>query len=119
MGCLMALSYFMSELRERGLPLYKLLKKSDSFRWMEETQKALDDLKALISKPLILALPEPGETLLLYVMKTPQVVSAALVVEREEPGHVYTVQRPTYYISKVISDYETRYNRYKNYFTLS
>jgi hypothetical protein len=28
MGCLMALSHFMSQLRERGLPLYKLLKKS-------------------------------------------------------------------------------------------
>jgi hypothetical protein len=32
MGCLVALSYFMSQLGERGLPLYKLLKKSDSFR---------------------------------------------------------------------------------------
>jgi hypothetical protein len=33
-------------------------------------QKALDDLKALISKPLVLASPELGETLLLYVMAT-------------------------------------------------
>jgi hypothetical protein len=31
-------------------------------------------------------------------------------VEREETGHVYMVQRPVYYISKVISDYETCYN---------
>jgi hypothetical protein len=27
---------------------------------MDEMQKALDDLKALISKPLVLASPEPG-----------------------------------------------------------
>jgi hypothetical protein len=77
----------VSQLGERGLPLYKLLKKSDSFRWTEETQKALDDLKALISKPPILASPEPSETLLLSVMSTPQV---------EEPGHVYKVQRLAY-----------------------
>jgi hypothetical protein len=40
-----------------------------------------------------------------------QVISAALVVEQEEPGHVYKVQRPVYYISKVLYDYETRYNQ--------
>jgi hypothetical protein len=46
-------------------PLYKLLKKFDSFYWADETQKALDELKALISKLLVLASPEPSETLLL------------------------------------------------------
>jgi hypothetical protein len=38
----------------------------------------------------------------------------ALVVEREEPGHVYKVQQSVYYISKVLSDYETRYNQVQN-----
>jgi hypothetical protein len=85
-------------------PLYKLLKKSDSFCWTDETQKALDELKALISKPPVLASPEPSETPLLYVMATTQVISATLVVEREEPGLVY-------YISKVLSDCEIRYNQ--------
>jgi hypothetical protein len=64
----------------------------------------------LISKALILASPEPGETLLLYVVATPQVVSTALIVEREEPGHVYKVRRLVYYISKILSDCETHYN---------
>jgi hypothetical protein len=73
-------------------------------------QKALYKLKVLISKSLVLASPEHGETLLLYVAETTQVVSVALVVEQEEPGHVYKVQRLVYYISKVLSDYETRYN---------
>jgi hypothetical protein len=72
----------MSQLGEHGLPLYKLLKKSDSFHWTDKTQKALDELKALITKPLVLALSEPGKTLLLYIMTTTQVISAALVVER-------------------------------------
>jgi hypothetical protein len=33
------------------------------------------------------------------------------VVEREEPGHIYMVQRLVYYISKVPSDYESHYNQ--------
>jgi hypothetical protein len=53
---------------------------------MDETQKALDDLKELISKPLVLALPQLSEILLLNVTTTTQVISAALVVERSNPG---------------------------------
>jgi hypothetical protein len=78
---------------------------------MEEAQKELDKLKALITKPLVLALLEPGETLLLYSTTTTQVISVALVVEWEEPKHVYRVQRLVYYINKVRSDCETRYNQ--------
>jgi hypothetical protein len=44
-------------------------------------------------------------------MATTQVISAALVLEKEELEHVYKVQRPVYYISKVLSDCETRYNQ--------
>jgi hypothetical protein len=79
----------MSRLGEHGLPLYKLLKKFDSFHSMDEMQKELDNLKALIPKPPVLASLEPDETLLLYVVATTQVVSTALVVEWKEPGHVY------------------------------
>jgi hypothetical protein len=72
---------------------------------------ALDELKALISKPPVLASLEPGEIVLLYVVPTTQVISAALVVEREELKHIYKVQRAVYYISKVFSDGESRYNQ--------
>ena len=37
-GCLVALSRFISRLCERGMPLYKLLKKTDAFVWTEEAQ---------------------------------------------------------------------------------
>jgi hypothetical protein len=70
MGCLTTLSCFVSHLGEHGLPLYNLLKKSDSFRWTDEMQKALDELKTLFSKPSVLASSEFGETLLLYVAVT-------------------------------------------------
>jgi hypothetical protein len=91
-------------------PLYGLLKKDDSFRWLEEEQKVLDDLKMLITKLLVLASPEPDEILLLYIATTTQVINTTLVVEREEPGYVYKVQRLVYYINKVLSDCEICYN---------
>jgi hypothetical protein len=46
-----------------------------------------------------------------FQVATTQVVSAALMVEWEEPRHIYKVQMSVYYISKVLSDFETRYNQ--------
>jgi hypothetical protein len=37
------------------------------------------------------------------------VVSATIVIEREEKGHIYKVQQPIYYISEVLSDSKVRY----------
>jgi hypothetical protein len=39
MGCLAALNRFVSCFEERGLPLYELLKKSDSLHWVDEKKK--------------------------------------------------------------------------------
>jgi hypothetical protein len=51
----------------------------------------------------------PRETIFLYIAATTQVVSAALVVERDEPDKVLKVQRPVYFISEVLSNSKTRY----------
>ena len=53
---------------------------------------------------LILIAPERGEPLLLYVAASNHVVSVALVVEREEPGHQLKVQRPVYFVGEVLTD---------------
>jgi hypothetical protein len=82
MGCPAALSHFISHLGERGMPLYWLLKKIDHFTWTFEAQEALDGLKALLTKALILVPPTEEEPLLLYVAATTQVVSATIIVER-------------------------------------
>jgi hypothetical protein len=37
------------------------------------------------------------------------VVSIAIVVERQEDGHAYPVQRPVYFISEVLSESKARY----------
>jgi hypothetical protein len=48
--------------------------------------------------------------MLLYISATTQVVSAALVVEQEEPGRSQKVQRPMYFVSEVLSDSKTHYS---------
>ena len=52
---------------------------------------------------LILITPKWGEPLL-YIMASNHVVSAALVVKREEPRHHLKVQRPIYFIREVLTD---------------
>jgi hypothetical protein len=42
LGCLATLSRLISRLGEKGLPLYRLLKKHERFSWTVEAQEALD-----------------------------------------------------------------------------
>nr|AAP03396.1 putative GAG-POL precursor [Oryza sativa Japonica Group]AAR87204.1 putative GAG-POL precursor [Oryza sativa Japonica Group]ABF98135.1 retrotransposon protein, putative, unclassified [Oryza sativa Japonica Group] len=93
-GCMAALSRFISRLGEKALPLFKLLKRSGPFSWTEEAERALIQLKAYLSSPPVLVAPEPNEPLLLYLAATPQVVSAALVVERDEDNPHFAHPHP-------------------------
>ena len=102
-SCLAALSRFISRLGEKALPLYRLMKKSDKFEWTPEADTTFGELKALLSTQPVLAAPISKEPLLLYIAATGQVVSTVLMVEREEEGKAYKVQRPVYYISKVLT----------------
>jgi hypothetical protein len=91
-GCLTALSRFIAWLGERSLPLYKLMKKSDHFTWTPEAQEALDSLKNMLKSSPVLTALTAEEPMLLYISSTTQVVSVALVVEREEPRSSQKVQ---------------------------
>jgi hypothetical protein len=109
LGCLGALSRFVSRLGEKGLALYRLLKKHERFSWTVEAQEALDKLKASLAHAPILTPPQDSEPLYLYVAATTQVVSAVIVVERTEEGHALPIQRSVYYISEVLSKTKARY----------
>jgi ribonuclease HI len=109
MGCLAALSRFISRLGEKGLPLYRLLRKVERFTWTPEAEEALGNLKALLTNAPILVSPAAGEALLIYIAATTQVVSATIVVERREEGHALLIQRPVYFISEVLSETKIRY----------
>jgi len=104
-----ALSRFISRLGEKGLPFFKLLKASVKFTWTEEADAAFTQLKAFQTSPLVLTAPQPNEVLLLYIAATNQDVSTVLIVEQEELGHVYKVQRPVYFINEVLNKSKTRY----------
>ena len=71
-------------------------------------------VKRLLTKATILVPPTDGEPLLLYIAASMQVVSATLMVEREEEGHALKVQRPVYFISEVLSDSKTCYPKSRN-----
>ncbi|KAK3037796.1 hypothetical protein RJ639_030715 [Escallonia herrerae] len=65
--------------------------------------KSFEELKTHLSSPPLLSKPFPGEDLLIYLSVTEVAVSTVLI--REEDG----VQKPIYYVSKVLQDVETRY----------
>jgi hypothetical protein len=104
-----ALSRFISRLGEKGWPFFKLLKAKEKFEWSEEADTAFTKLKQFLTSPLVLIAPKEGETLLLYIAATNRVVSTAIVVEREEVGHVYKVHQPVYFISEVLNESKTCY----------
>ena len=68
-------------------------------------------VKLLLTKPPVLVPPSDGESLLLYIADTTQVVSATLIVEQEEEGHALKVQCLVYFISEVLSDSKTCYSQ--------
>lgn len=70
MSCLASLGWLISHLGERGLPLYKLLKKSDRFEWTDEAHQALEQLKKQLTEPSILVPPREQEPLLLCIAAT-------------------------------------------------
>jgi hypothetical protein len=112
-GCVAAMSRFISRLGEKALPLYKLMKKLDEFIWTDEADAALKDLKRVLSTAPVLAVPEDQEPMLLYMAATNRVVSIIIMVERKEEVQEYGVQRLVYNVSKVLIESKQRYPHYQ------
>ncbi|KAK3012486.1 hypothetical protein RJ639_007937 [Escallonia herrerae] len=68
-----------------------------------EEETSFDELKTYLTSPPLLSKPFPGEDLFLYLSVTEVAVSTVLVMEGDG------VQKPIYYVSKVLQDVETRY----------
>ena len=91
-GKIAALNRFVSKATDKCLPFFRTLRKS--FEWMDECQKAFEELKKYLSSPLLLNPSKPGEELYLYLAILQAAVSATLI--REEDG----CQKPIYFISR-------------------
>jgi hypothetical protein len=107
-GCMAALNCFISWLGEKGLPFFKLLKKTGKFEWIEEAKETFESLKAYLTSSPVLTPLKKQEDMMMYITTTTTVVSIEIIVEREEEGHVYKVQQPIYYISEVLSNSKIR-----------
>ena len=102
-GKVAALNRFVSKATDKCLPFFRVLK--IFFEWMDECQKAFEDLKKYLSSPPLLSPSRPGEELYLYIAVSQAAVSAVLV--KEEGGS----QRPIYFISRAFRGAEERYPR--------
>jgi dsDNA-binding SOS-regulon protein len=76
---------------------------------MAKAQEAFEKLRAFLATTPTLVSPEKGEPLLLYIATTTQVVSVALVIEREESRRSHKIQMLVYFISIVLLDTKVRY----------
>jgi hypothetical protein len=108
-------SRFISHLGEKALPLYKLMKKSDEFVWIDEADAALKNLKRVLSTAPVLAAPKNQDPMLLYMAATNRVIIIVIMVECKEEAQEYGVQRPVYYVDKVLTESKQRYPHYQKF----
>ena len=85
------------------------MKKVGNFEWTEEAEEAFQKLKEYLASSPVMTPPKDKEDMMLYITTTKNIVSTAIVVEREEPGHTYKVQRLVYYLSEVLTESKVRY----------
>jgi len=82
---------FYLEVGGEGVTTISAPEKTERFSWTPEAKESLGNLKKTLTSAPVLVPPQPAEPLLLYVASTIQVVSAAVVVERQEEGHALPV----------------------------
>jgi hypothetical protein len=87
------------------------MKKFNTFVWTTQADATFKELKQMLSTAPVLASPMPKEPMSLYIAATNRVVSAVVVVEREEGGK--PLQMPVYYLSEVLSTSKQNYPHYQ------
>jgi hypothetical protein len=58
-GMMAVLGRLISKLGEKGLPFFKLLKKSKRFKWTDEVNQALEELKTFLTTPPVMVPRHP------------------------------------------------------------
>nr|XP_025670157.1 uncharacterized protein LOC112769923 [Arachis hypogaea] len=84
-GRLTALSRFLGASAQKATPFFKLMKKGAPFKWETECEEAFQHFKRVLAEPPILAKPQTGETLYLYLSITEEALAAALVHQIRTP----------------------------------
>ncbi|XP_019096313.1 PREDICTED: uncharacterized protein LOC104767301 [Camelina sativa] len=102
-GRIAALNRFISRSTDKCLPFYQLLRSNKKFEWDEKCESAFQELKHYLATPPVLAKPDQGETLYLYIAVSGSAVSGVLI--KEDRGE----QHPIFYVSKSLDGAELRY----------
>ena len=105
-GQLAALRWFISCFTNKLKSFFTTLKGAKRARWDTKCDQTLIEIKQYLLKPPILASPETGETLYLYLVVSDVSVGVALFKEDE-----HQQQKPVFVIRKSLSEAETRYTR--------
>ena len=103
-GWLVALRQFISRFIDRLKPFFSTQKGAQWANWNQECCQTLTAIKQYLTKPLVLFGPEARDTLYIYLVVSEILVSAALFKEDEN-----WKQRPIFFVSKSLSEVETRY----------
>jgi len=102
-GRIAALSKFVSAGGDKGHPYFQCLKRNNKFVWTRECEQAFVKLKEYLASPPVLCKPDLGTPLRLYFAVTERAISSVLLQEQVQ------VQRPIYFVSKVLQGSEVRY----------
>ena len=102
-GRLAALGRFISRFTDRLKPFFAALRGANQAGWNEECNWAFIHIKQYLSEPPILASPDTGETLFVYLAISNTAVSAALFKENKDGK-----QRPAFFVSKSLANVKTR-----------
>ncbi|XP_075475795.1 uncharacterized protein LOC142512308 [Primulina tabacum] len=106
-GRIDVLSRFISRSAHRSYPFFQVLRKVQKFDWDDKCEQAFQDLKKHLAELPILAKPQPGEKLWIYLFAIEFAVSSVLV--REEGAD----QKPIYYVSHALRGAELKYSEVK------
>ena len=104
-GRLAALGRFISRFIDSLKPFFLTLRGASRAEWNEECDRAFIQIKQYLVEPPILASPDTGETLFVYLAVSETAVSAALFKMNEDGK-----QRPVFFVSKSLADAETSYS---------
>ena len=83
MGQLASLGRFISRFIDRLKPFFTTLGGANWARWNEECDQDFIQIKQYLAKPPILASPDTGETLFVYLVVSDIALGAALFKENE------------------------------------
>ncbi|XP_013601080.1 PREDICTED: uncharacterized protein LOC106308461 [Brassica oleracea var. oleracea] len=91
------------ESTDKCLPFYDLLRGNKKFIWDEKCEDAFLQLKQYLTTPPVLAKPDVGDVLSLFIAVSQAAVSSVLI--KENRGE----QNPIFYTSRRMTGPETRY----------